>query len=74
LETLAAKGTPTAEGTAAIAELLATARIPETSTAVRTERAVGLTAAQERTGTAGNANNSRTPELVGTLVEDCKQQ
>ncbi len=64
MEILAAKGTPTAVGTAATAEFLATARIPGKSTAVGTERAAGPTAAQEITGTAGNASNSRTPELV----------
>jgi hypothetical protein len=66
MDTLAAIGTPTAVGTAATAEFLATARILGTSTAVRTERAAGPTAARERTGIAGNANNSRTPAMVET--------
>jgi hypothetical protein len=60
LETLAAKGTPTAVGTAATAEFLATARIPGKSTAARRERTAGPIGAHEINGTAGNANNSRT--------------
>jgi hypothetical protein len=69
LESLEAEGTSTTEGTsralgmAAKAEILDSARIPKTSTAV------GPTAAQERTGTSGNADNSRTPELEETPVE-----
>ncbi len=52
---------------AATAEVVATARIPGTSTAVR---AAGWTAAQEKTGTSGNAGNIRTPELVETPVKE----
>jgi hypothetical protein len=51
---------------AATAEVVATARIPGTSTAVR---ATESTPAQERTGTSGNGAYIRTPELVETPVE-----
>jgi hypothetical protein len=54
-------------GMTATAEVVATARIPGTSTAVR---ATGSTPAQERTGTSGNAGNTWTPELVETPVKE----
>jgi hypothetical protein len=58
-----AEGKSTAVGIAAKPEFLSPARIQETSTAA------GLTAAQERTGTSGNAGNSKveTP-VVGMLT------
>ncbi len=44
-------------------------KIPGTLTVVRTTRAAGHTAAQERLGTAGNVNNSRAPKLVETRIK-----
>ena len=41
-------------------EILSTARIPGTSTALRTTRAAELTATQERTGTSEKADIRRT--------------
>jgi hypothetical protein len=48
----------TAEGMAATAEIQATGRTPGKSTVARTTLTTEPTAAQERIGTSGNANNS----------------
>jgi hypothetical protein len=68
LETLAAKGKPTAVGTAATAEFLAPARIPGTSAAVRTERAAGPTAATRGYWNGRERQQQQDPEVVETPV------
>jgi hypothetical protein len=54
----------TAVRMAATAEIQATGRTPWKSTVARTTSTTGPTAAQERTGTSGNANNSSDLELL----------
>ncbi len=53
-----------AVGMAATAEIQSTERTPGKSTVARTTSTTGPTAAQERTGTSGNANNSSELELL----------